>query len=52
MQTGELLFTTGVAGVAFTVTATVPIAEVQPLVVTDTLYVPDIATVALVMEGF
>jgi hypothetical protein len=43
---------TGVIGVSFTVTATVPMAEVQPFVVTVTLYVPDIATVALVMEGF
>ena len=49
---GELLETVGVAGVAFTTTATVPTAEVHPFVVTVTLYVPDIAVVALVITGF
>jgi hypothetical protein len=52
IQTGELLLAVGVAGVAFTTTAVVPTAEVQPVVVTVTLYVPAIATVALVMDGF
>lgn len=47
-----MLDAVGVAGVAFTTTAVVPTAEVQPLAVTVTLYVPDIAVVALVMVGF
>ena len=51
-HTGVLLDAVGVAGVLLTVTATVPIAEVHPFVVTVRLYVPDIATVALVMLGF
>ena len=36
-QTGELLEGAGVAGVAFTTTATVPTADVHPFVVTVTL---------------
>jgi hypothetical protein len=42
----------GAAGVVLITTAVVPVAEVQPLVVTVTLYVPAIAAVALVMAGF
>jgi hypothetical protein len=52
VQTGELLDAVGVAGVEFTTTAVVPVADVQPFVVTVTLYVPPIAVVALVMDGF
>jgi hypothetical protein len=51
-QTGVLLDAVGVAGVAFTTTAVVPNAEVHPFTVTVTLYVPAIATVALVRVGF
>ena len=51
-QTGELLEAAGVAGVAFTTTAVVPIPDVQPATVTVTLYVPAIATVAAGREGF
>jgi hypothetical protein len=51
-HTGELLDAVGVAGVVFTTTAVVPVPLVHPLVVTVTLYVPAIATVALVMVGF
>ena len=51
-HTGELLDAVGVAGVALTTTAVVPTPEVQPLVVTVTLYVPDIAVVAFVITGF
>lgn len=52
VHTGELLDAVGVDGVAFTTTAVVPTPEVQPLAVTVTLYVPAIATVALVRLGF
>lgn len=52
LQTGELLDAVGVEGVVLTTTAVVPIAEVHPFVVTDKLYVPAIAVVALVIEGF
>ena len=45
-QTGELLPAVGVAGAAFTTTAVVATALVQPPTVTVKLYVPDIATVA------
>ena len=51
-QTGVLLFTEGVAGVAFTTTAVVPAKLVQPLVVTVTLYVPAIAAVEVGRVGF
>ena len=37
VQTGELLPGAGVAGVAFTSTATVPAADVHPFTVTVTL---------------
>jgi hypothetical protein len=52
VQTGVLDDALGVAGVAFTTTAVVPTPEVHPLVVTVTLYVPAIATVAFVILGF
>jgi hypothetical protein len=52
VQTGVLLDAVGVAGVALTTTAVVPTAEVQPFVVTVTLYVPAIATVAEGRVGF
>ena len=52
VQTGVLLDTVGVAGVAFTTTVVVPAAEVHPLAVTVTLYVPAMATVAFVILGF
>jgi hypothetical protein len=52
VHTGVLLDGAGVAGVVFTTTAVVPTAEVQPFVVTVTLYVPAIAVVALMIAGF
>jgi hypothetical protein len=52
VQTGVLEEGDGVAGVVFTTTATVPAADVHPFVVMVTLYVPAIAAVALVMDGF
>jgi hypothetical protein len=52
VHTGELLDAAGVAGVAFTTTAVVPIAEVHPFAVTVTLYVPLMAVVAFVIDGF
>jgi hypothetical protein len=42
----------GVAGFAFTTTFVVPAAEVQPLTVTVTEYVPASASVALARVGF
>jgi hypothetical protein len=42
----------GVAGVALTTTLVVPAAEVQPLTVIVTLYVPASAVVALLRVGF
>jgi len=42
----------GVAGVALTVTLVVPVAEVQPLSVTFTEYVPLIDVVAFAIVGF
>lgn len=42
----------GAAGVGFTVTATVPAAEVQPSSVMVTLYVPPSANVATAIVGF
>jgi hypothetical protein len=51
-HTGVLLFTVGVAGVAFTTTAVVPAKLVQPFVVTVTLYVPAIAAVEVGRVGF
>jgi hypothetical protein len=50
-HTGVLLPTVGVAGSGFTTTVAVPAKLVQPPTVTVTLYVPDIATVALVRVG-
>jgi len=52
VHTGVLLDAVGVAGVAFTTTAVVPTADVHPLVVTVTLYVPPIASVADGRVGF
>jgi hypothetical protein len=52
VQTGVLLEAVGMPGVGLTDTDTVPAAEVQPVVVTVTLYVPDIAAVAFVIAGF
>ena len=52
LHTGVLLDAVGVVGVAFTTTAVVPTAEVHPVVVTVTLYVPAIAAVAPVRVGF
>ena len=49
---GELLEAIGVAGVGFTVTLTVPAAEVQPPTVTVTEYTPDMATVETGRDGF
>jgi len=51
-QIGELLDAPGAAGVAFTTTAVVPIADVHPFAVTVRLYVPPIASVAPRIEGF
>jgi hypothetical protein len=51
-HTGVLLDAAGVAGVEFTTTAVVPTPDVHPLAVTVTLYVPAIAVVALVADGF
>jgi hypothetical protein len=51
-HTGVLLDAVGAAGVVLTTTAVVPTAEVHPFVVTVTLYVPAIATVAPVRVGF
>jgi hypothetical protein len=46
------LLAVGVAGVALTTTFVVPAAEVQPLTVVVTEYVPASATVALLRVGF
>jgi len=46
------LLAVGVAGVAFTTTFVVPAAEVQPLTVIVTEYVPASAVVALDRVGF
>jgi hypothetical protein len=51
-QTGLLLVAVGADGIAFTTTAIVPAALVQPLIVAVTLYVPAIAAVAPALEGF
>src|SRR3954465_9763144 len=51
-QYGPPFDAVGVAGVAFTTTDVVPAAEVQPLVVTVTEYVPASAIVALERVGF
>jgi hypothetical protein len=52
VQTGELEEGAGAAGVVLITTATVPTAEVHPFVVTVTLYVPAMAEVAFVIDGF
>src|SRR5260221_7193681 len=41
-----------IIGAALTVAVVVPTAEVQPLTVTVTLYVPEAAVVAFAIEGF
>lgn len=51
-QTGLLDDTTGVAGVSLTTTVVVPAAEVQPLIVTVTLYVPVANVVTPEIDGF
>src|ERR1044071_5619977 len=51
-QYGPPLLAVGVAGVAFTTTLVVPAAEVQPLTVIVTEYVPASAVVALERVGF
>ena len=51
-QYGPPFEAVGVAGVAFTTTFVVPAAEVQPLTVIVTEYVPASATVALLRVGF
>ena len=51
-QYGPPLLAVGVAGVAFTTTDVVPAAEVQPLTVTVTEYVPAAAKVAFEIVGF
>src|SRR3954449_8666017 len=51
-QYGPSLFALGVDGVALTTTFVVPAADVQPLTVTVTEYVPASAVVALERVGF
>src|SRR6266566_9331450 len=51
-QYGPPLDADGVAGVAFTTTFVVPAAEVQPLTVTVTEYVPASAVAAFESVGF
>jgi hypothetical protein len=51
-QCGPPFDAVGVAGVAFTTTFVVPAAEVQPLTVIVTEYVPASAVVAFVRVGF
>ena len=51
-QYGPVLLAVGVAGVGFTTTLVVPAAEVQPLTVTVTEYVPASAVVAFARVGF
>src|SRR5436190_1906495 len=51
-QYGPPFVAVGVAGVALTTTSVVPAAEVQPLTVTVTEYVPASAVVALERVGF
>src|SRR5438034_5015204 len=51
-QDGPPFDAVGVAGVAFTTTEVMPAAEVQPLTVTVTEYVPASAVVALERVGF
>src|SRR5260370_39881391 len=51
-QYGPPLVAVGVAGVALTMTFVVPAADVHPLTVTVTEYVPASAVVALARVGF
>lgn len=50
-QTGELLPAMGMTGVSFITGVVVPAADVQPLMVTVTEYVPAAASVTFVMDG-
>jgi len=52
VQTGLLDPAVGIDGVSFIIIVVVAAAEVQPLSVTVTLYIPDSKTVALGIEGF
>jgi len=51
-QYGPVFDAVGVDGIGFTVTLVVPAAEVQPLTVTVTEYVPPFAVVELAIVGF
>ena len=51
-QYGPVLEALGALGIGLTVTVVVPAAEVQPLTVTVTEYVPVAAVVALAIVGF
>src|SRR2546430_9869916 len=51
-QNGPPLLAAGVAGIGLTTTLVVPAAEVQPLTVTVTEYVPASAAVAFARVGF
>src|SRR5258705_5213564 len=51
-QYGPMFEAVGVAGVAFTTTVVVPAAEVQPLTVIVTEYVPASAAAAFARVGF
>ena len=52
MQYGPVFDAVGVAGIGLTTTLVVPAAEVQPLTVSVTEYVPASAVVALARVGF
>src|SRR5436309_3528006 len=52
VQYGPVFEAVGVAGIGLTTTEVVPAAEVQPLTVTVTEYVPASAVVAFVRVGF
>jgi len=51
-QIGPLLLAVGGVGAALITAIVVAEAEVQPLTVTVTLYVPDATTVAFGIDGF
>ena len=51
-QTGPLFEAVGAAGIELTLAVVDPAAEVQPLTLTVTLYVPVAAVVALLIYGF
>ena len=52
LQIGLLLLAAGNAGVGLITTSTVPAAEVQPFILTVTLYEPDAAMVTFGIFGF